>query len=158
MVEKKTWDKKLGLGKEKIFQVRKTHNDLTFIDDFLTPEFCVEEGLFSFQRSSNTNQDTISNDFRKIKNKLLVMLANGGSPVIQIENANHENRGEMYLRHEYAERELDMGKAQDTLKNLFKMWSRPIHLQTIETDDDGKKVADIILTFNGKEHSKATIK
>jgi len=158
MVEKKTWDKKLGLGKEKIFQVRKTHNDLTFIDDFLTPEFCVEEGLFAFQKTPGTNQDTISNDFRKIKNRLLVMLANGGSPVIQIENANYENRGEIYLRHEYAERELDMSKAQDTLKNLFKIWTRPIHLQTIETDDDGKKVADILLTFNGKEHSKATIK
>jgi len=158
MVEKKHWDKKLGLGKEKIFQVRKTHNDLTFIDDFLTPEFCVQEGLFAYQRSPDTNQDTISNDFRKIKNRLLVMLANGGSPVIQIENANYENRGEIYLRHEYAERELDMGKAQDTLRNLFKIWTRPIHLQTIETDDEGNKVADIILSFNGKEHAKATIK
>ena len=158
MVEKQQWDKKHGKGKEKLFEVRKTHNDLTFIDDFLTPEFCVEEGLFAFQRSPDTNYDTISNDFKKIKNRLLVMLANGGSPVIQIENGNYENRGEIYLRHEYAERELDMSKAQDTLKNLFKIWTRPIHLQTIETDDDGNKVADIVLTFDGKSHSKATIK
>lgn len=157
MVQKKEWDKKLGLGKDKIFQVRKTHNDLTFIDDFLTPEFCVEEGLFSFQRSPNTNYDTVSNDFRKIKNKLLVMLANGGSPVIQIENANYENRGELYLVHEYAERELDMQKAQDTLKNIYKIWTRPIHLRTIETDDDGNHVADICLTFDGKSHHKATL-
>lgn len=158
MVEKQQWDKKHGKGKEKLFEVRKTHNDLTFIDDFLTPEFCIDEGLFAYQRSPNTNQDTISNDFRKIKNRLLVMLANGGQPVIQIMDADYENRGEMYLLHEFAERELDMNKAKDTVKNLYKIWTRPIHLQTIKTDDEGNKTADILLTYNGKEHQEATLK
>lgn len=155
IVQKKEWDKKLGLGKEKIFQVRSTHNDLTFIDDFLTPEFCVEEGLFSYENASNS---AISNSFKKIKDKLLIMLANGGSPVIQIENANYENRGELFLVHEFAERELDMQKANDTLKNIYKMWTRPIHLKTIETDDSGNKIADIVLTFNGRSVDKRQLK
>ena len=33
---KKRWDKQTGLGREKIFQVRKLYNDVTFIDEFLT--------------------------------------------------------------------------------------------------------------------------
>ena len=34
------WDKKLGLGRQKIFEVRRIHNDVTFIDTFLTVDFC----------------------------------------------------------------------------------------------------------------------
>ena len=33
---RRAWDKKLGLGREKIFEVRKHYNDVTFIDTFLT--------------------------------------------------------------------------------------------------------------------------
>ena len=34
------WDKQLGLGREKIFEIRRVHNDITFIDTYLTAEFC----------------------------------------------------------------------------------------------------------------------
>ena len=40
MVRKKHWDKNLGLGRQKIFDVRRSHNDITFIDEFFTEEFC----------------------------------------------------------------------------------------------------------------------
>ncbi len=39
--KRRNWDKQLGLGRQKIFEVRRVHNDITFIDTFLTPEFCV---------------------------------------------------------------------------------------------------------------------
>ena len=38
--ERRNWDRKLGLGREKIFEVRKIYNDVTFIDTFLTDDFC----------------------------------------------------------------------------------------------------------------------
>jgi stage V sporulation protein R len=34
---RRAWDKNLGLGREKVFEVRKHYNDVTFIDTFLTP-------------------------------------------------------------------------------------------------------------------------
>ena len=37
-----------GLGREKIFEVRRVHNDLTFVDEFLTFDFCKRHNLFSF--------------------------------------------------------------------------------------------------------------
>ena len=39
--KRRSWNKQLGLGRKKIFEVRRIHNDITFIDTFLTPEFCV---------------------------------------------------------------------------------------------------------------------
>ena len=34
--ERRAWDKRLGLGRKKIFEVRKLYNDVTFIDEFFT--------------------------------------------------------------------------------------------------------------------------
>ncbi|MCC7186910.1 MAG: SpoVR family protein, partial [Acidobacteria bacterium] len=46
--QKRSWDLRLGLGGKKIFEVRALYTDVTFIDEFLTPEFCIENKLFSF--------------------------------------------------------------------------------------------------------------
>ena len=37
-----------GLGRKKIFEVRKLYNDITFIDEFFTLEFCIEQKFYSF--------------------------------------------------------------------------------------------------------------
>ena len=46
---RRKWDKQLGLGRQKIFEVRRIHNDVTFIDTFLTVDFCRRHQLFSYQ-------------------------------------------------------------------------------------------------------------
>jgi len=157
LVKRHTWDKKLGLGKQKIFEVRRDHNDLTFIDAFLTPEFCVEEKLFTYKPTGHGTVEA-KQEFSAIKRKLLSQLANGGSPVIQIIDANHENRRELLLQHEHADRELNITKARATLENLFKIWTRPVHLLTIETDDNDVKQHDILMSFDGQDHSKSVVK
>src|SRR6516162_466189 len=44
---RRNWDMRLGLGRQKIFEVRRVHTDVTFIDTFLTIEFCKRHNLFS---------------------------------------------------------------------------------------------------------------
>ena len=39
---------RLDLGRKKIFEVRALYTDVTFIDEFLTPEFCLEQKLFTY--------------------------------------------------------------------------------------------------------------
>jgi stage V sporulation protein R len=131
--ERKSWDKSLGLGREKILQIRKTHNDVTFIDQYLTPEFCVEHELFAFKQVEGHFPFVEEfREFSKIKNQLLTQLANGGSPIIEIINANYNNRGELLLRHDHDGRALDKETGEDCMKNLYKIWSRAIHLQTVD--------------------------
>src|SRR5918911_561801 len=48
---RRRWDKQLGLGRQKIFEVRRIHNDVTFVDTFLTPDFCRRHQLFSFKHN-----------------------------------------------------------------------------------------------------------
>ena len=49
---RQNWNTDAGLGREKIFEVRRIHNDLTFIDEFLTLDFVREQKLFKFGYNS----------------------------------------------------------------------------------------------------------
>ncbi|MDF1666446.1 MAG: SpoVR family protein, partial [Planctomycetota bacterium] len=149
---KQNWDTRAGKGKEKIFQARRVYNDVTFIDEFLTEDFCKEHKLFVYDYNRQTGEYVISSrDFRSVKNKLLGSLVNFGQPVIVVENANYQNRGELYLRHQHEDTDLKITLALDTLKNLHSVWSRPVHLETAV--DSRRK----LYSFDGKKHSERNL-
>jgi stage V sporulation protein R len=149
--KKRTWDLKLGLGRKKIFEVRRIHNDITFIDTFLTPEFCVEHKMFSFAYQEQAGQYIIeSREFEKIKQRLLFSLTNFGKPWIYVVDGNFRNRGELLLRHQFNGVELRLDQAADTLANVQFIWGRPVNLQTVV---DGKPT---MLSYDGTEHSIRT--
>ena len=121
---RRKWDKQLGLGRQKIFEVRRIHNDVTFIDTFLTVDFCRRYKLFSYRHNDQTEMYEIeSREFKKIKERLLFNLTNFGQPIIRVKDANHRNRGELYLQHEYFGVDLKIDHAQDTLRHLHRLWT-----------------------------------
>ncbi|MCB0308309.1 MAG: SpoVR family protein [Bdellovibrionales bacterium] len=145
--EKRQWDKKLGLGRKKIFEVRRVYNDLMFLDEFLTPEFCIDHKLFTFgYNPKSKNYEIFSREFHKIKQGLLHALTNMGRPIIVVEDANFENRSELLLKHTHEGVDLKIDWAKDTLKNIFEIWKRPVNLLTVFS---GKEK---IISFNGKDH------
>jgi stage V sporulation protein R len=124
--------------------VRQLYNDVTFIDEFLTQDFAVEHKLFSFRHNPHTNFYEIeSREFKAVKEKLLFQLTNFGQPFIYIEDGNYRNRGELYLRHRYEGVGLKQDYARDTLRNLHKIWTRPVHLETVVDDKR------YLITFDG---------
>jgi len=146
--KKRNWNLNLGLGRKKIFEVRAIHNDLTFIDSYLTPEFCARHRLFSFGYSDPSGQYVIdSREFDKIKQRLLFSLTNFGRPFIVVLDGNHRNRGELLLRHQHSGIDLKLPDARDTLVNIQKIWSRPVSLETIV---EGKPS---VLSFDGTDHA-----
>jgi stage V sporulation protein R len=149
--KRRNWDRQLGLGRQKIFEVRRVHNDITFIDTFLTPEFCVRHNMFSFAFQEQAGQYIIeSREFEKIKQRLLFSLTNFGKPWIYVVDGNFRNRGELLLRHQHTGVELRLDQAADVLANLQFVWTRPVHLQTVV---DGKPT---MLSFDGTDHSIKT--
>lgn len=149
--KRRNWNTQLGLGRQKIFEVRRVHNDITFIDTFLTPEFCREHKLFSFAYHDSINQYVIeSREFEKVKQRLLFSLTNFGMPWIYVVDGNYRNRGELLLKHEHNGIDLRIDWAKETLTNLQVIWSRPVHLQTIV---DNKPT---LLSFDGSEHTQKT--
>jgi stage V sporulation protein R len=146
-VTRRDWDQDAGLGREKIFQVRKIHNDLTFIDEFLTLDFVREHKLFKFGYNESTEYYEIeTREFPRVKQQLLTSLTNLGRPQIAIRDGNYKNRGELFLEHTYTGVELQTNYAYDTLRNLQRLWGRPVHIETVLED------TLTVISFDGKDH------
>ncbi len=144
--DKDNWNTNLMKGKEKIFEVRSTHNDIGFIDEFFTQEFCERQQLFTYKYNPRSGKYEIDNrDFLAIKQKLLSQLTNFGQPVIVIEDANYANRGELLLRHSHFGVDLDLSYAADTLRNIYKIWRRPVNIVTRYEEKE------VLFHFDGKE-------
>ena len=95
---KASWDIAVGLGKEKIFEVRKIHNDITFIDSYLDEEFCHNHKMFIYDYDRRTGKPIISSrDLTEVKTRLLSQLVNFGQLIIQVIDANYKNRSELLL-------------------------------------------------------------
>jgi stage V sporulation protein R len=134
--ERRQWDKGLGLGREKIFEVRRVYNDVSFLDEFLTPEFIERHKLHQYGRDPGTGQvRVVSRDPARIKRTLLHQLTNAGQPFIYVVDGNYANRGELYLAHRHSGVDLEIKSAVETLKNVQKIWQRPVHLHARIEDE-----------------------
>ncbi|MBI4242754.1 MAG: SpoVR family protein [Planctomycetes bacterium] len=149
---KKNWNLRLGKGRNKIFEVRKIYNDITFIDEFVNDEFCEKHKLFVYRQHQDQNgAEIVSKDYKAIKKVLLFRLTNMGHPIIELADGNYKNRSELMLKHKHEGDEiwdLQLDEARDTLKSLYKIWKRPINLETIYKQKsltirfDGEKVEE----------------
>ena len=145
---RKNWDTKAGEGRDKLFEVRALHNDVTFIDDFLTPEFCQKHNLFVYTYDEPTNQYQIADrSFNQVKQSLLFQLTNFGQPWVFVRDGNYMNRGELTLWHRSEGVPLRLDYAREVLENLHAIWKRPVHLETHEDD------RSIVMSYDGSEHS-----
>ncbi len=149
MADRANWDRKLGLGREKIFAARRVHCDATFLDEFLTPEFCQEQKLFVSREEPKSKRQVVSSrEFDEVKQALLLQFTNGGRPVVEITDANFANRGELYLVHRHVGVDLRWDWAQETLTQLNLLWRRPVRLESLRGNklvrigNDGKSIAE----------------
>jgi len=129
---RRNWNNEAMEGRAKIFEVRRTHNDVTFLDSFLTADFCRQQGFFTTKWDPKSRQWVIdSREFRAVKNQLLTMLSLRGTPVIRVVDANAFNRGELRLVHEHEGLDIQLDWASVTMGNLAKIWGRTVHLDTL---------------------------
>ena len=151
---RESWDKHLGLGIEKIFEVRKTHNDITFIDEFLTYDFVRDQKLFSFgYNKQNRRYEIESRKFEEVKRKMLMQLTNMGQPFIRLTDANAGNKGNLLLEHRHYGIDLDPGYVREVLKNLYAIWTRPVGIKTRDSEQN----KPILASFDGTEFKEEEI-
>jgi len=139
-------------GREKIYQVRALYNDVTFLDEFLTPEFVEDQKLYQYRQDPATGKIVVVNrDFEKTKQQLLFMLTNHAQPYLFVMDGNYRNRGELYLTHRHNGADLEIKYAVETLKRIHQVWRRPVHLSA-RIDDE-----PILFTFDGEQSTQQHI-
>jgi len=134
--DRERFDDESMRGLEKIFEIRRIYNDVTFIDEFLTEEFVERHKMYHYRRDRATGELRIVNrDFDTIKQTLLYRITNMGQPFIYVADANYLNRGELYLAQRWNGLDMEIATAIEVLKNLRTIWGRPVHLQA-RLDDE----------------------
>ena len=140
LVEKANWDKKLGLGHEKVLEVRKYYNDFTMISEFFTAEFCDKYEFFEWEHHPNGEYVLVSRDHRKIRKALMMDYMNGGLPDIRLMDDNHLNRGNLFLQHQWGGLPLYGKYTRDVLLSLRKLWGGNREVALATKTIDGQEV------------------
>ncbi len=117
-------------GEKEMFFCREVEDDLSFVRNHLTQEIVEALHLFVFGRDQQ-NIVIKSRDWKTVRDQLVRELTHGGVPVISVEDGDFHHRGELYLLHHHDGADLDLPYAEQTLKHVFKLWGRPVHLDTV---------------------------
>ena len=100
----------------------------------------MQNRFFTFVENRRTGRAEIeSREFKKIKDAMLQQLTNFGQPFIYVVESNYLNRGELLLAHRHEGVDLKLGYARDTLRNLERIWRRPVSILTI-IDEKPKRI------------------
>jgi len=118
-------------GPERIFEVRETDTDVSFIRSYLTKELCEKLDLYLFAKQGDEWRITATG-WEKVRDGIVQQISNCGFPYIYAEDADYQRRGELYLRHAFEGVELDALYVKRTLPHLYHIWQRPVHLETVE--------------------------
>jgi stage V sporulation protein R len=121
-------------GRDKVFEVRETDRDASFLRRFLTEELMRELDLFEFEpRGDNLVVTRTSEEetWREVKETLLRNVGTASQPVIRITDADYGRTRALYLRHEHDGRDLHIGYAEKTLAYLHQLWGHRVLLETV---------------------------
>ncbi|THE66256.1 AbrB family transcriptional regulator [Salinadaptatus halalkaliphilus] len=128
-------DVEFTAGWDRLYDVRESHNDVTFLDEYLTEEFITTNNYFTYEHSTATGQFHVASDAAEdVKKKLLLQFTNFGKPTIAVYDGNYNNANELLCGHQYNGVMLDIAQAKATLERLFELWGRPVNLLTIVSE------------------------
>jgi stage V sporulation protein R len=156
--DKWTLDLKAGKGMEKLFEVRRTHMDWFFLDEFLNHQVCEEAELYIYaaKLQGNVEEFTVEEtDWHVIKDLVVRSFAHSGVPLIKVIDGDYGGKRELYMKHYYEGLGLEEDYARHTLRHIYFLWDRPVHLETVEVE--GNSETRIQLTYDGKGFSKINL-
>jgi stage V sporulation protein R len=132
--ELETYGKPTMSGREKIFEVRESDRDASFLRRFLTEELMRDLDLFEFEpRGDNLVVTKVADEdsWREVKETLIKTVGMNAQPVIRIYDADYGNNRALYLKHEHDARDLHIGYAEKTLGYLHQLWGHRVLLETM---------------------------
>src|SRR5579884_327015 len=140
-----------GEGLKKVFEVRRDEADISFLRKYLTRGLISKLDMYTYKLEEVNGemawvvQDT---DWERVRDTLVDSMTNFGIPIIYVEDADYNRHGELLLTHAYDGKPLDLDYTARTLKNIYLLWKRPVHIATVIDD------SPTILTHDGEEFTQ----
>lgn len=135
-------------GRAKIFEVRELESDVAFLRNYLSPGLVEELDLYIYKVEEDDKLTIVEKDWEKIRDMIVGSMTNFGTPYIQVEDGDYRKARELYLKHLYEGREIDIAYADRVLRYLHRIWGRPVHLETVLDEQPA------VLSFDGQENQR----
>ena len=119
----------MDAAREKLFEVREIENDASLLRNYLTRELCDDLDLYVYGQQGDDVVVT-EKDWEKVRDTLVAELTAHGRPLIVADDGDYRGNRELYLRHSWEGRDLDMGYAEKVLEYVGTLWGRTVHLET----------------------------
>ncbi len=138
---KERWDAMFAAGESKIdgtaklFEVRATENDVSFLSNYLTKELAAKLKLFTYGYADEDDEDEKdveikSREYDEVIRQLCAPRYNYGAPKIIITEVKN---GELYLRHEKGSLgDLDLRYAEKTMEYIHELWKNTVIIQATQ--------------------------
>lgn len=133
-VDLSTMDENDTPGRKKIFEVRESDRDTSFLRRFLTVDLMRELELFQHEKRGKDRVVTKVSDeenWAEVKESLIKSVGSGSIPVIKVEDADFGKNRTLYLKHSHDGRDLLIEYAEHTLTHIQALWEREVVLETI---------------------------
>lgn len=140
--------RKPGEGMAKLFEVREVDNDVSFLRNYLTEELCEELDLFVYELIDEEDWTITEKRWERVRDQLVANMTNFGFPYIEVVDGDYDGNRELYLRHRHEGADLDMKYARKVLEYVYKLWGRPVHLETKVEEDS------LVMHYDGDEHNE----
>lgn len=121
-------------GVEKIFEVRESDRDMSFLRRHLTENLIRELDLFEYQTRGDdvlVSKVADGDGWREVKNVLLQNVGSATLPMIKVQDADFGGARTLYLLHSHDGRDLHLEHAEKTLAYVHRLWQREVALETI---------------------------
>ena len=142
-------------GDAKIFEVRETERDSSFLRRYLTEDLMREMDMFEYeQRGDEYVISRVSDDegWKAVKETIIRNVGASSIPVIKVDDADFGQNRTLYMKHSHDGRDLQLEYAEKTMAYLQKLWGREV---VLETTLDGKRS---LLCSNDRGFSVRTLK
>ncbi|MCM3702480.1 SpoVR family protein [Paenibacillus macerans] len=143
--EQERFGREPGQGREKIFEVRELDSDTSFLRSYLTKDLVRDLDLYIFEKQGPEWKIT-DKTWEHIRDQLVATRVNGGSPYIVVQDGDYLRSGELLLKHQYEGLELDLKYLEHTLPHVYRLWGRPVHLETVIEDKRA------LFSYDGQKH------
>ena len=147
--EREKFGREPGQGRAKLLEVRETENDISLLRNYLTEDLCEELDLFVFELIDEEEWTVTEKRWERVRDQLVANMTNFGYPYIEVADGDYERNLELLLRHRYESAELDLKYARKVLEYVYKLWGRPVHLETVIEEEM------TTLHYDGEEHSES---
>ena len=121
-------------GRKKIFEVRESDRDVSFLRRFLTPEIMADLDMFQHEKRGKERVVTKISEpesWKEVKETLLRNVGCGSIPTIFVYDADYGGRRSLYLKHEHDGRDLQLEYCEKTLEHVQALWGREVLLETV---------------------------